>query len=165
MQTEDDSNYVEDQSVRQGAKETDQDAAYQHGTDLVVIAHRNAFHIDVFAALSGHRCGGDHAEHGHHDGDSGGGKDGNCDGQFPFQEAEYGAIGDKPGPKAGGFSHAKAGNDRNEGNAKHEDRPDERHQNTIHEPGRGSVQFFPFDHRVGADRIFAFDRSGHFFFG
>lgn len=44
MQTEDDSNHVEDQSVRQGAKETDQDAAYQHGTDLVVIAHRNAFH-------------------------------------------------------------------------------------------------------------------------
>jgi len=80
-------------------------------TDLVVIAHRNAFHIDVFAALSGHRCGGDHAEHGHHDGDSSGGKDGNCDGQFPFQEAEYSAIGDKPGPKAGGFSHAKAGND------------------------------------------------------
>ena len=26
MQTEDDSNYVEDQSIRQGAKETDQDA-------------------------------------------------------------------------------------------------------------------------------------------
>lgn len=99
MQTEDDSNYVEDQSVRQGAKETDQDAAYQHGTDLVVIAHRNAFHIDVFAALSGHRCGGDHAEHGHHDGDSGGSKDGNCDGQFPFQEAEYSAIGDKPGQR------------------------------------------------------------------
>ena len=92
MQTEDDSNHVEAQRVRQGAKETDQDAAYQHGTDLVMIAHRNAFHIDVFAALSGHRCGGDHAEHGHHDGDSGGGKDGNCDGQFPFQEAEYSAI-------------------------------------------------------------------------
>lgn len=52
----------------------------------------------------------------------GGSKDGNCDRQFPFQEAEYGAIGDKPGPKAGGFSHAKAGNDGNEGNAKHEDR-------------------------------------------
>ena len=111
MQTEDDRDDVEDQSVRQGAKETDQDAAYQHGTNLVVIAHRNAFHIDVFAALSGHRCGGDHAEHGRHDGDSGGGKDGNCDGQFPFQEAEYGAIGNKPVPKASGFSHAKAGND------------------------------------------------------
>ena len=24
-------------------------------------------------------------------------------GSSPFQEAEYGAIGDKPGPKAGGF--------------------------------------------------------------
>lgn len=43
--------------------------------------------------------------------------------------------------------------------------PDERHQNTIHEPGRCAVQFFPFNHRVGADRIFAFDGSGHFFFG
>lgn len=28
-----------------------------------------------------------------------------------FQEAEYGAIGNKPVPKASGFSHAKAGND------------------------------------------------------